>query len=55
MYSALGNRNNRPQSNLNRNPAVWTNLFGDELGWEFGAEEADAEGYVAPVVVYFNT
>lgn len=52
MYSTLRDSDNGPQSNLDRDPAVWTNLFGDELGWEFSAEEADSEGYVAPVIVY---
>ena len=40
-----------PGNHLDGNPTVGAESFGDELGWQFGAEKAEEEDCLARVVV----
>ena len=43
--------NDRPRDHLDRDPAVRTELFGNQLGWQFGAEKANVEDCLPRVVI----
>lgn len=40
-----------PRDHLDGDPTIRTELFGDELGGQFGAEEADVENCLSRVVI----
>ena len=40
-----------PGNHLDRNPTIGTKLFGNQLGWQFGAEEADVEDRLARIEI----
>lgn len=40
-----------PRDHLDGDPAVRTELFGDELGWQFGAEKANVENGLPRIVI----
>ena len=43
--------NETPGDHLDRNPTVGTELFGDQLGWQFGAEKADVKDCLPGIVI----
>lgn len=48
---SLAGCHNGPGDHLNRNPPVWAQLLGDELGRKLGTQEADVENRLPIVVI----
>ena len=40
-----------PRDHLDGDPAIGTELLGDQLGWQFGGEKADVEDSLPRVVI----